>query len=185
MDLPHWIYRTALDLPQRRSPFNHDLFFCTLCSCHRKAHDEPDAPFQKIYSSKSVLQMIMDHAFVEPAREINLSEASKWFSDRGKQVDLTRAREIDLIEAVKSGRMSDLRAKLHLTNVDINSGDQTGRTAVYWAGIRGNIEALQLLLKHGGDPNRSSNYGSSPVAMAQNSGKTEAVALLKAAGGRL
>merc|ERR1712166_1651469 len=99
----------------------------SVCSCHRKALDEHDAPFQKIYSSKSVLQMIMDHAFVEPAREINLIEASKWFSDRGKQVDFTRAREIDLIEAVKSGRMSDLRAKLHLTNVDINSGDQTGR----------------------------------------------------------
>ena len=84
-------------LPQQRSLFNHAPFFCTLCCYQRKAHNEPGAPVQQIYSTKSVLQMVMEHAFVEPAHKISLTEAAK------------------------KGAISKLRAKLHL-NVDINSG---------------------------------------------------------------
>ena len=96
----------ASDPSQQRSPFNHAAFLCTLCCYQRKAHDEPDAPVQHLYSSKRMLQIIMEHAFVEPARKI------------------------DLIEAAKNGQMSELRAKLYLTNVDINSEDSYGRTGV-------------------------------------------------------
>ena len=104
-----------------------------------------------------MLQIIMEHAFVEPARKI------------------------DLIAAAKNGRMPELRAKIHLTNVNINSGDKYGdQTGVHWA-AKGKAEALQLLLQHGGDPNRADTNGYTPVHMAW---KTEDLSLLKAAGGK-
>ena len=112
-----------------------------------------------IYSAKGVLQMITEHAFVAPAHEI------------------------DLIEAAQNGRMSELRAKLHLTNVDINSEDSHGSIGVFWAAVRGKTEALQLLLQHGGDPNRADQYGKTPVHMAAVKRKTEALKLLLQHGG--
>ena len=155
------------DLSLQRSPFNHAPFLCTLCCYQRKAHDEPDAPVQMIYSTKSVLQMIMEHAFVEPARKI------------------------DLIEAVRDGAMSKLRAKLHLTDVDINSGDcwsdrcgQTvGQTAVYRAVHSGNTEALKLLLQYGGDPNSAAKNGDTPVHMAAHNTGTKELEVLLPHGG--
>ena len=144
---------------QGRSPFNHAPFFCTLCGFHRKAHDEPDAPVQMIYSTKGVLQMIMERAFVEPAHEIILTEAAK------------------------KGRMPELRAKLHLTNVDINSEDSYGRTNVYWATVKGKTEALKLLLQYGGDPNRANKHDYTPVHDAANRGIIEPLQLLLQYGG--
>jgi hypothetical protein len=147
----------APDPPQQRSPFNHAPFLCTLCCYHRKAIDDPDV--RHLYSTKSVLQLIMEHAFVEPAREINLFEAAKY------------------------GRMPELRAKLHLTNVDINSEDSYGRTNVYWATVKGKTEALQLLLVHGADPNRANRIGENPLYLAAASERTEALQLLLQHGG--
>jgi cytohesin len=106
-----------------------------------------------------MLQIIMGHAFVEPARKI------------------------DLIEAAQNGRMSELRAKLHLTNVDINSEDSDGRTGVHWAAAKGKTEALQLLLQHGGDPNRADKYGQTPVSIAAVKENTQALQLLLQHGG--
>ena len=53
-------------------------------------------------------------------------------------------------------KMPELWAKLRFTNVDINSEMTVyGATAVHETARVGNTEALQLLLRWGGDPNRA------------------------------
>lgn len=51
----------------------------------------------------------------------------------------------------------------------INSKDSFGKTALLWASRRGDLEAVQLLLRHGADPNVSDAVRRSPLHMAARS----------------
>ena len=112
-----------------------------------------------------MMQKVLDFAFMQPAREI------------------------DLINAAKKNQVAELQAKIHLTQVNINSTvDQCGITATHWAAIYASdefgsstYEALRLLLQYGGDTSKANNGGTTPMDSALRRGNAEAVELLKAA----
>lgn len=45
----------------------------------------------------------------------------------------------------------------------INERDAMGRTALFWAALRGDLEAVNQLLGHGADPSIADNRGSTPL----------------------
>ena len=57
---------TTLDVSKQRSPFNHHLFFCTLCTLHKESR-----------LSKRMMQKVLDFAFMQPADKIDLDKAAK------------------------------------------------------------------------------------------------------------
>merc|ERR1711865_283578 len=89
-----WIMDNAPDVPKLRSPFHHELFFCVLCAFHRNAENNPASPLQWLYDSKSMMHKVLECAFMQAAREI------------------------DLLVAATNGQMAELQAKIHLTQVD-------------------------------------------------------------------
>ena len=64
-----------------------------------------------------------------------------------------QAHAIDLLDAALNGRVSELQEQMHLTEVDVNGADLSGRTPVYNAARNGHAEALWTLLRWGADPN--------------------------------
>lgn len=61
---------------------------------------------------------------------------------------------------------------------DADICDQTGRTAIYWATIDSNLEAMQLLKESGCSVNIQDNDGSTPLMLACTMGDFEAVQFL-------
>eukprot|EP00397_Hematodinium_sp_SG-2012_P003750 GEMP01003758.1.p1 GENE.GEMP01003758.1~~GEMP01003758.1.p1 ORF type:complete len:711 (+),score=168.08 GEMP01003758.1:1231-3363(+) len=54
---------------------------------------------------------------------------------------------------------------LFLFNVDANTVDKNGCTAMYWAGVHGNVEAFQILKQAGGNPELANSNMQTPVQM--------------------
>ena len=61
----------------------------------------------------------------------------------------------------------------HYPSFAINAGDSFGRTALWWAARRGDYHAMELLLDHHADPDKSDCHGYYPVtsAIAAQSGR--------------
>lgn len=59
--------------------------------------------------------------------------------------------------------LKDLRTVLDATTDTINTGDSIGRTALFWAVIRDNLDHVRLLLSYGADPNAKDVRGFAPV----------------------
>jgi len=142
---------SLLQLFLMRSPTTPDLSFALLCgTC------DPSSPISRV--DQNILSMIMDLVVLE------------WRS---------RARLIDLVEAARHGRLLQLRAKLHLTDVDVDSPrDRSDSTAVYLAAANGRTKVLELLLHSGADPNAVSKSGLTAVHQAARKGHTKALQLL-------
>ena len=141
--------------PIHRSPFNHDCCFTVLCGA-----SDPGSTLHSLHENISMLSMIVDFAFRQPARSI------------------------DLVDAAKHGHMAELRAKLQLTDVDVNTQeDARGRSVVHIAACHGQTEVIRLLLQCGGDPNRANPNGNTAVHTAAANGHTDAIQLLLQSGG--
>ena len=135
---------------RKRSTLAHNLWFTLLCGTH-----DPVSPMHTLQHNQSILSMLLDLAFMEPAQAI------------------------DLVEVAANGRLSELRAKLHLTDVDVNSTrDIFGKNAMHQAAYNGQIKALQLLLQSGADPSITTNFGGNAVNLATTKGHAQAVQLL-------
>ena len=65
----------------------------------------------------------------------------------------------------------------------ISERDQIGRTVLHYAAENGNIEIMNWLIYDiGFDPNVRDSEGTTPLALAQDAGQTEAIALLEEVG---
>ena len=79
----------------KRSPLQHDLTFTLLCGTI-----DPGSSLRLLRNDQEMLTMIVDHVLPEWRRQ---------------------AEKISLLGAAKEGLMPELRTKLHLTAVDVNS----------------------------------------------------------------
>jgi uncharacterized protein len=67
-------------------------------------------------------------------------------------------------------------------HVDVDSRDSLGRTALMLATLRGQAEAVDLLLDNGADPNVADNRGTTPVQVARQANATAIVSALERKG---
>ena len=67
------------------------------------------------------------------------------------------------------GRLNEVLA----SNIDVNSLDQKGHTALILAINRGHIDVVKALLAHGADASKVDGHGMSPKAAAHARGSFE------------
>jgi len=89
----------------------------------------------------------------------------------------------ELRKAAAAGDMVRLNISLN-DQVDINSRDDAGRTALMLATLHDQANAVKELLAHGADPNIADNMGISPLQAARSGGRTVIINALKHAGAR-
>ena len=83
-----------------------------------------------------------------------------------------------LIIAVQWGRVEASRLLLQ-HNADVNGKENNGRTALHWALINEDDDAVQLLLEHGAEVHhRESEKGRTPLILAVQNGRVDIVRLL-------
>jgi len=76
-----------------------------------------------------------------------------------------------------TGDMSRIRQFLE-QEPDVNAKDEFGYTALHLAADRGNINVVELLLKHGADPTIKDGDGLSAAEIAQVAGHAEITKLV-------
>lgn len=86
-----------------------------------------------------------------------------------------------LHRAAESGDLKGLQGALD-QQVDINSRDEAGRTALLLATIHGQTKAVDMLLAHGADPNTADANGVTPLHAAVAGGQSAIVVTLRRAG---
>jgi ankyrin repeat protein len=87
-----------------------------------------------------------------------------------------------VLEAAKSGDMNALRAAIAQGNINASAAD--GMTALHWAVRRGDLNAVDLLLKAGAKTNAATRYGVTPLSLAAQKGNAALIErLLKAGAG--
>jgi ankyrin repeat protein len=91
------------------------------------------------------------------------------------------SRQIPLIEAVKKGDVTAVRALLR-TQVDVNATEPDGTTALHWAAHRNDGEIIDLLIKAGANVKVVNRYGASPFSLACLKGNAAAIERLLQAG---
>jgi ankyrin repeat protein len=87
----------------------------------------------------------------------------------------------EFLHAAEEGDLPSLRRQLD-RHVDIDSRDSLGRTALMLATLRGQAEAVDLLLDNGADPNVADNRGTTPVQVARQAHATAIVSALERKG---
>ena len=85
--------------------------------------------------------------------------------------------------AAETGDLHKLKTSL-AEQVDVNSRDAAGRTALLLATMHGQTKAVKLLLSRSADPNVADTNGVTPLQAAMDGGQTAIVAALEHAGAR-
>jgi Ankyrin repeats (3 copies) len=85
--------------------------------------------------------------------------------------------------AAEAGDLATLEALLR-KQIDVNSRDAAGRTALMLATQHGHVDAVAALLSHGADPNATDAQGATPLQSALATGQWEIAATLKRYGAR-
>ena len=86
----------------------------------------------------------------------------------------------DVAEAAQKKDIGALRTLVQ-RKIDVNAAQPDGTTALHWAVVWNNEEALSLLLRAGADVKARNRYGATPLSEAVSTGSTALVeALLKA-----
>jgi RNA polymerase sigma factor (sigma-70 family) len=83
-----------------------------------------------------------------------------------------------LWRAAESGDISGLQAAL-TGNVDVNSLDAKGHTALIVAIMNGHVGIIRALLAHGANPNTPDSRGTTPLRAAYDRGNSDIVLLLQ------
>lgn len=63
-----------------------------------------------------------------------------------------------------------MKRLLYKDDIDLNSKDNNGRTALSWVVENGNIEVVNVLLEDGIDQNFKDNNGRTPLSWAAENG---------------
>jgi hypothetical protein len=88
--------------------------------------------------------------------------------------------EMELVEAIKSGNREAVKELLE-SGAELNRQDKHGWTALNWAAGKGDLEMIELLLRHGADPFEVGRDLRTPQMIALAAGHVEAVKLLRQA----
>ena len=89
--------------------------------------------------------------------------------------------DLPLIDAVKNGAAAEVR-ELISQQVDVNSADLDGTTALHWAAHRENVDAVALLLDAGADASVGNRFGATPLLLASENANVSVINALLAAG---
>lgn len=89
-------------------------------------------------------------------------------------------KEIPIIEVVKRCDLEHLK-ELILDPKVVNESDEHGWTALHWAAGKGDAQAVQLLIEHGGDIALTGKDERTPLMVAKAAGRREVVQILSAA----
>ncbi|HZS44120.1 MAG TPA: ankyrin repeat domain-containing protein [Blastocatellia bacterium] len=85
-----------------------------------------------------------------------------------------------LIEAVKSGQLSEIRQLIE-SGADVNQPGEQGWTPLNWAAGRGDLEAVRLLVENGADIFKVGRDQRTPYLIALAAGHAEVVIYLRKA----
>uniref|UniRef100_A0ACD5XM18 Uncharacterized protein n=1 Tax=Avena sativa TaxID=4498 RepID=A0ACD5XM18_AVESA len=102
------------------------------------------------------------------------------------RVDLRGAKDVNgctaLHFAASKGSLESCRFLVEESEIDVNSVSKTGETPMSYAARKGNVQVMNYLLDHGGDPAMPDERGSTPLHDATLKGHCEAVRLLLSKG---
>jgi ankyrin repeat protein len=87
-----------------------------------------------------------------------------------------------LIDAVKDGDLTVVRAELRQRGVDVNAPEVDGTTALHWAVERDDLAMVEALLRAGANAKAVNRFGVSPLAPAATNGNAAMLELLIKAG---
>ncbi len=91
------------------------------------------------------------------------------------------AREVPLIEAVKSGDRTTIGTLL-ARKADVNSPEADGTTALHWAVHRDDLQVADLLIRSGARVETANRYGVTPLSIASTNGSAAMIGRLLDAG---
>ncbi len=94
----------------------------------------------------------------------------------------TAAQSQPLVEAVRGADLEAVNALLRQPEIDVNTPEADGMTALLWAAHLDDAGAARLLLRAGADVHAANTFGVTPVRLAATNGSAEMLALLMAAG---
>lgn len=119
------------------------------------------------------------------ARELNKRKTAEVLLRAGARED-DRSRAARLRFLTQQGDLSELTVGLKETPQLVDARDAYGQTPLNLAvsGARMNPDVVQLLLRHGADPNATNIYGGTPYSVAVDRGNTHGAALLLKHGAR-
>ncbi len=103
--------------------------------------------------------------------------------EEAQQSELPLGSPAELRRAAATGDIARLQLSLN-EQLDVNSRDEAGRTALMLATLHVRTEAVKELLAHGADPNIADNMRITPLQVARSRGDTEIIDALKNAGAR-
>lgn len=83
-----------------------------------------------------------------------------------------------LEEAALEAQVSVLEAAL-LDGIDVNAAGASGQTLLHWSAVRGNLEAMMLLLRNGADPALLDRLGRTPLRAALDVGQQQSAEMLR------
>ena len=97
--------------------------------------------------------------------------------------DYLEERQFSLLHKILLGIYShDLKEMLTIVEDEVDIPDADGKTPLIWASLRGDVSAVEHLLKARADLNLSSVNGMTALLAASRSGSIECLRLLLAAG---
>jgi hypothetical protein len=82
-----------------------------------------------------------------PFRKPSIADREEWSADGF----FTAPNELEICQVISSGDQERLAALLD-SGVELNTPGKFGLTVLYWAYVEDDMEAFELLLKHGADP---------------------------------
>jgi len=91
--------------------------------------------------------------------------AAWWMAAALSAANLMAEGDLRVVQAAEQGDRAAVRSLL-AQNVDVNSAQPDGATALAWAAYRDDLETAEMLIRAGADVNRANVNGITPLALA-------------------
>ena len=111
--------------------------------------------------------MAWDHILSGGLSEDTACQVASIFSD----TEFLQSRQFTVLHKIVLKLVpKDLKTELECSTQEIDARDSSGHTCAFWAAKRGDVEALQILLDYGANPNIPDIHGNTPLHHVRNIG---------------